>query len=258
MYQFTPSNKRKSKLPIIIFIGSLMILSVLVYIFRFQFMSAGNKASESTQDILQVVVTGATPKTVLLKRQAALEQKIAMLEQQLLGVQLIEDENRSLREILAYPLLENEQKKVVARVIAKPSQSFYDRIIIDRGESDGVAEGSMIIAGENILVAKIDSVNRNNAQALLLTGNFFSGDVVITRLGVTVPIAGKGSGNFELHVPRDLDVRDGDILTLPGYPQYIVGVIKSVQFDDRDPYQTVLARIPINVQELKFVRVVNQ
>jgi hypothetical protein len=75
-------------------------------------------------------------------------------------------------------------------------------------------------------------------------------------LGITVPVEGKGSGNFELHVPRDLDVRENDVMTLPGSPDFIFGVIKSVQFDERDPYQTVLARTPINVQELKFVRVI--
>lgn len=210
--------------------------------------------ANNTSNIISMTVNAGTPKKTLLHRQNILEQKVSSLEQQLLGLQLLEDENKSLREILSYPVI--TQTNVTARVISKPSQSLYDRIIIDRGQNDGITIGDMIIAGENILIAKIDSVSENNAQALLLSGNFFTGDAVVTRLGITVPIIGKGSGNFELHVPRDLDVRDGDVLTLPGFPQYIIGVIKSVEFDDRDPYQTVLVRTPMNVQELKFVRVV--
>lgn len=254
MYQFSASNKRKSKLPVIIFSGIFLLVGLVIYIFRFQLLSSGNMIANNTSDIISMTVNAGTPKKTLLHRQNILEQKVSSLEQQLLGVQLLEDENKSLREILSYPVI--TQTNVTARVISKPSQSLYDRIIIDRGQNDGITIGDMIIAGENILIAKIDSVSENNAQALLLSGNFFTGDAVVTRLGITVPIIGKGSGNFELHVPRDLDVRDGDVLTLPGFPQYIIGVIKSVEFDDRDPYQTVLVRIPMNVQELKFVRIV--
>jgi hypothetical protein len=69
-------------------------------------------------------------------------------------------------------------------------------------------------------------------------------------------VEGKGSGNFELHIPRDLEVRDGDVMTLPGFSDFVLGLLKTVQFDERDPYQTVLARTPVNLQELKFVRIV--
>jgi cell shape-determining protein MreC len=119
-----------------------------------------------------------------------------------------------------------------------------------------IAEGDRVIAGENGLIATIDQVTDSTAQGTLISGSFWKGDAVIARLGITVPVDGKGSGNFELHVPRDMDVRDGDVMTLPGSPDFVFGVIKSIQFDERDPYQTVLARTPVNVQELKFVRVV--
>jgi hypothetical protein len=116
--------------------------------------------------------------------------------------------------------------------------------------------GDKIIAGENGYIATIDQVSDTTSSGTLVSSNFFKGDAVITRLGITVPVTGKGSGNFELHVPRDLDVRDGDVMTLPGAPNFVFGIIKTIQFDERDPYQTVLARTPVNVQELKFVRVI--
>jgi hypothetical protein len=62
--------------------------------------------------------------------------------------------------------------------------------------------------------------------------------------------------DFEIHIPREIVVTDGDILGLPEYPSIAVGVVKSIIFDPRDPFQTVLARTPVNIQELNFVEVV--
>ncbi len=255
MYQYSGHRKKANTTQYVI-IGFLLLLGVVIFLVnRIFFMRIGSAIIETGENILSLSVTTATPKTVLIARQNALVEKITQLEERLLTVQLLEDENQSLRQLLSYT--QNQPTiQVVARVIAKPSQNLYDRIIIDRGANDQIPEGAIVITGENILLAQIDRVNPKSSEGLLFSGSFFSGDVIITRLGITVPVKGKGSGNFELYVPREIEVRDGDILTLPGYPQYIIGVIKSVQFDDRDPYQTVLARTPVNVQELKFVRVI--
>lgn len=229
----------------------LLIICIIASRFIFSSMSA---AKSVASDLVHQTISLATPKSILIARQEALQAENQTLTQQLAGVQLTEDENTSLREILNYPKLTHTV--VTARVISKPSQNIYDRITIDRGSADGIIVGDRVIAGENSFIATIDSVTEKTAQGTLVSGSFFTGDAIITRLGITVPVTGKGSGNFELHVPRDLDVRDGDVMTLPGSPDFIFGVIKSVQFDERDPYQTVLARTPVNVQELKFVRVV--
>jgi rod shape-determining protein MreC len=213
-----------------------------------------SSVTASASDLISQTVDLATPKSVLIARQNALQAQKSQIAQQLSGMQLMEDENNSLRQLLDYPKLATAT--IAARIISKPSQNIYDRIMIDRGARDGVVVGDKIIAGENSYLATIDKVTEATAEGTLVSGSFFTGDAIITRLGITVPVEGKGSGNFELHVPRDLDVRDGDVMTLPGSPDFIFGVIKSVQFDERDPYQTVLARTPVNVQELKFVRIV--
>ncbi len=255
---FNPNTRirRKSGLDVStiirIFIGVILLIICIV---SARLISKSMTAMKSVVgDLVHQTISLATPKSILVARQQELENQNQALTQQLLGMQLIEDENTSLRTILNYPKIAHSV--ITARVISKPSQNIYDRIVIDRGSVDGVSVGDRVIAGENSFIATIDSVTEKTAQGTLVSGSFFTGDAIITRLGITVPVTGKGSGNFELHVPRDLDVRDGDVMTLPGSPEFIFGVIKSVQFDERDPYQTVLARTPVNVQELKFVRVI--
>jgi cell shape-determining protein MreC len=227
---------------------------ILVIIFHNALFRIFTPISDISTNIIDTVIDSATPKKVLLARQRQLEEQNSALTAQVQGMQLLEDENASLRTILDYPKIVTTS--ITARIVAKPSQSVYDRVGIDRGSADGVMVGDKIIAGENGYIATIDQVSPRAASGTLVSSSSFKGDAVIARLGITVPVTGKGSGNFELHIPRDLDVRDGDLMTIPGAPDYVFGVIKSIQFDERDPYQTVLARTPVNVQELKFVRVV--
>jgi cell shape-determining protein MreC len=255
---FNPNTRisRKNSAPIGIVVRVFVAIIILVLFFiGAKFISrTASSVTTSASDLIAQTINMATPKSVLIARQNALQLQNEQLQQQLLGMQLTEDENNSLRTILNYPKIASVA--MPARVISKPSSNIYDRIIIDQGSSNGVTVGDKIIAGENSYLATIDTVTETTAEGTLVSGSFFAGDAIITRLGITVPVEGKGSGNFELHVPRDLDVRENDVMTLPGSPDFIFGVIKSVQFDERDPYQTVLARTPINVQELKFVRVI--
>ena len=232
----------------------VIVLIMIWFIFGFKIFKSMSAAKNVTADVLKQTINLSTPKTILIERQNALQQQNELLQQQLAGMHLTEDENTSLRQILDYP--KTNYTMVSARVISKPSQSIYDRIMIDRGSNDGIKIGDRVIAGENSFIATIDVVTDKSAEGTLISGSFWKGDAIISRLGITVPVEGKGSGNFELHIPRDLEVRDGDVMTLPGFSDFVFGIIKTVQFDERDPYQTVLARTPVNLQELKFVRVV--
>jgi cell shape-determining protein MreC len=242
-----------SRIPIGWWIFSVLVI-ILATVFHNALFRIFTPIHDTSVDVINTVVDSATPKKVLLNRQRQLEEKNSALTAQVQGMQLLEDENTSLRTILDYPKITTTS--IIARIIAKPSQSVYDRVGVDRGSADGVLVGDKIIAGENGYIATIDQVSPHAASGTLVSSSSFKGDAVIARLGITVPVTGKGSGNFELHIPRDLDVRDGDVMTIPGAPDFVFGVIKSIQFDERDPYQTVLARTPVNVQELKFVRIV--
>lgn len=251
----TRINKKSSINPMMVArIFVAVVLLVISIISARRIMKTMSAATSVSSQLISQTANLATPKTILIARGEALQAENETLRQQLAGIQLIEDENKSLRTLLDYPKI--AQETMTARVIAKPSQNIYDRIMIDRGTRDSVKIGDRIIAGENSMIATIDQVTETTAEGTLISGSFWKGDAVIARLGITVPVEGKGSGNFELHIPRDMDVRDGDVMTLPGSSDFVFGVIKSVQFDERDPYQTVLARTPVNVQELKFVRIV--
>jgi cell shape-determining protein MreC len=193
-------------------------------------------------------------KKTILANNNLLKAKIQEYEAQSVELQSLRDENQKLRAELSY--ISNPSEFIGAQVIAKPSQSLFNTLIIDQGSNAGIKVGQLVTVQGSIGLGTISSVSSKTATVELFTGPQFSGDLVMRNQNITVPAIGKGSGNFEIHIPREIKVIDGDILEFPDRPSIAVGVVKSIIFDARDPFQTILARIPVNVQELRFVEVV--
>lgn len=193
-------------------------------------------------------------KKALLAENATLKDDIEKYQADALELQMVREENEKLRAELSYT--QNIKTFVGAQVLAKPSQSLFNSLVIDRGSDAGIAVGQLVVTQGVVGLGKISSVSSKTATVELFSGPQFSGDLIMKNQNITVPAIGKGSGNFEIHIPREIRVIDGDILAFPESPNIAVGVVKSIIFDARDPFQTVLARTPVNVQELRFVEVV--
>jgi len=193
-------------------------------------------------------------KAALVAENKSLKEDIVSFKAEVLELQMVRDENEKLRTEASYrPAASNF---ITAQVIAKPSQSLYNSIILDQGTAQGVLVGQLVTIHQTVALGKVVQVTKNTATVHLFSGPNFKGDVIMKNQNITVPAVGKGGGNFEIHIPREITVMDGDILAFPESPNIAIGVIKSVTFDPRDPFQTVLARTPVNIQELRFVQVI--
>jgi rod shape-determining protein MreC len=198
-------------------------------------------------------VSTLTPKSVLIQEIKNLKDTLAEQEALVIENEQIKEENEALKKELSYtPAVE---QLLGAQVIGKPNQSLFNTLIIDRGSNQGVQLGQLVLAERSLGIGRVVGVSPTTATVELFGAPHFEGDVILAHKGVTVPAKGKGSGNFEIHIPREIAVADGDLLSFPEKPSIVIGVVKSVIFDPRDPFQTVLARLPVNVQELRFVEV---
>ncbi len=195
-----------------------------------------------------------TPKETLLVENAALKSQLQADQAELVGFQVTADENSKLQSELSY--LPNPTATIEARVLGGANESLNNTMIIDQGSDHGVAVGQLVTAQGTVGLGKVASVTSTTATIMLFSGPQFSGDLLMQSQNITVPAIGKGGGNFEIHIPREIKVTDGDLLAFPDMPDIAVGVVKSLIFDSRDPFQTVLASVPVNIQELSFVEVV--
>lgn len=200
------------------------------------------------------VVTMMTPKALLVEKNKQLQEQIKTYEAQVLALQQLRDENDQLKKEVSF--VTHNQEVVTVQVLGKPNQSLINSMVIGAGDKQGVHVGQLVTTQGNLGVGTVVGVASQTATVALFGAPQFSGDVLLVNKNITVPATGKGSGNFEIHIPREVAVSDGDLLAFPENPQVVVGVVKSIIFDPRDPFQTVLARAPVNVQELRFVQVV--
>jgi len=64
-----------------------------------------------------------------------------------------------------------------------------------------------------------------------------------------------GGGNFEVKLPRGVDIREGDVISFPAINTQIVGVVEKIKVKAADPFQTILFKSPVNIYELRFVEI---
>jgi cell shape-determining protein MreC len=258
-YHFDNQSKKKSfsraKIAVIFF-GVIVGIVILFGLGKLiQAISRGPAWLRNSSE--QAVVNTASllsPKRVLIAKINSLETQVQNDQASLVQLQVLQNENDALRTELSYQ--KDPSQVITASVIAKPSQSLYNSLIIDRGSSDGIVVGQLVTAQGSVGLGTIVSVSSHTATVQLFSGPQFSGNVVLQSQNITVPAIGKGGGNFEIDIPRTITVTTGDILVFPSNPDIAVGTVASVIFDPRDPFQTVLARVPVNIQELRFVEVV--
>lgn len=235
-----------------IIIGGISVFMIAPFLQSF--MKGPQWLQVQTKNSVVDVIGVLTPKKIILAQNVNLKNEIESYKAQLFELQLLRDENMQLRTEVSY--IQDPSSIIFARVLAKPSRSLYNSIIIDQGSKDGIMLGQMVVTRGVLGLGSISSVSENTATVELFSGPQFSSNLVMKNQNITVPAKGRGGGNFEIHIPREIVVTDGDILALPEDPNIAVGVVKSITFDPRDPFQTILARTPINLQELNFVEVV--
>jgi cell shape-determining protein MreC len=162
-------------------------------------------------------------------------------------------ENENLKEILGR---KNTNKNIIlAAILAKPNQSLFDTLIVDVGEKNGVKIGDMVFALGNVPIGRIAEIYPNSSKVILFSNAGEKTQVVISGGQVFMEIVGRGGGNFEMIIPRDLTLEKGNQVTMPGINPYVLAVVETIISDPRDPFTKVLLACPINIQELKFVQI---
>lgn len=215
------------------------------------------KASSMLGDQVAVTINALTPKSLLIHRIQKLEQEIQLLQETSLEHKAIAYDYQLLKQAVGYE--PREMVTIPARVVGHPGRSLFNTMIIDKGTQDQIAVGDLVTTAGTLALGRVVRTTSQTAVVELFSNPSFEDNVFLqNQQGVMVPAKGKGSSNFEIHIPREITVQEGDLLVLPENPLLVLGVVKSIKFDPRDPFQTILARVPVNVQSIGFVEVVKK
>ena len=178
---------------------------------------------------------------------SALRDQNEQLQQQLLSQQgalqrlhMLEEENQRLRELFEGANSQPYEYRF-AELLQVELDPFSHRVIIDRGASDGVQPGQAVIDGSGVM-GQVEDVQRHFARVRLISDPSHALPVQINRSGLRTVAYGTGeTGRLNLpNVPREADVREGDLVVTSGlghrFPGgYPVAVVTSI---DREEGQT--------------------
>lgn len=164
----------------------------------------------------------------LLRQNRVMQAKTAQLEQ-------IKAENATLRKMLG--LMESDKMAyVLAQIRYQRGNPFSDRLIIERGEKDGVKVGQPVLDDSTALLGQVIRVQAFNSEIRLISDRDFPVPVMVERNSLQAVIYGGSIPNtLEIRfLPFNSDIKVGDKLITSGldnvYPAGIpVAVVKSIK-----------------------------
>jgi rod shape-determining protein MreC len=177
------------------------------------------------------------------------------------GLRAIEEENSSLRELLAFAK-RREKPPIVAHVLARSPEAGTHTITIDRGADDGLMVDMPVIVGGGIVVGKIFKLERATSIALLLTDTR-------SRIGASTHNAAKTQGivqgkrglSLEMRlIPQNEEILRDDLVVTSGIEPMVprglvIGHIEAIESQERDPFKTASIVSPVAYDDLDIVAV---
>lgn len=164
----------------------------------------------------------------------------------------LEDENVVLKETLG----RNEGPKgVLAHVVTPPNRSIYDTMLIDAGAAERIVVGNTVYGLHDVALGKVLTVYEHSALVSLFSTSGVQTPGSVVGSGISVTLTGRGGGEYEIRMPRDIRFARGDVIAEQSAHANILAVVESIQADSRDPFITIRAKAPLNLQALPWVLV---
>lgn len=253
-------RRRNKKLVVLGIIGALVFVLFFTIGSR-PLLSTGYRVAEpfwqlrnrGLDQVEAVTDLAFRSKKDLLSEVAELRDARIVDEVRLLRAGLLEKENTELRQALGnvWP----EESWLVAGVLVRPPSTPYDVVVLDVGSEDGVVVQQLVFSRTGVILGVVQEVVKKQSFVTLFSTPGMNTQVVIAGQGVAVTAEGKGGGVYELHVPRDVVIAEGDAVVLPGRQTEVLGEIQKIIFDPRDPFQTAFVSAPINFYQERLVYV---
>ena len=182
-------------------------------------------------------------------------------QESLIKINLLEKDNRRLREIL-YLQESSNGEKISAAVISRKTGSWWRQIILNKGSKDGVEIGSSVI-GPGGLLGRVKSTSLFTSSVRLLTSPESKLGVWVDRIQINGLLVGSGDDYPNLIIySKDADIKVGDFVSsspastlLP--PNIPIGIVKSVEetFQEKTMAKILLLAKPHVIDWVQILKV---
>lgn len=145
----------------------------------------------------------------------------------------LSEENFRLRKLLSA----NEDTRVLAAVLARPSELPYDLIQIDRGTQQGVEVGAPVYIGSDVVIGLVVHTAPQYSFVELVTTPGFEATAFISGPDVVARIEGYGGGVARVRVPQGIPLSVGNLVYLPSVNPGVYGRISFIENEPTQPEQ---------------------
>jgi rod shape-determining protein MreC len=145
-----------------------------------------------------------------------------------------------------------------ARVVGKEPAYWYQTIVVDRGRTDDVLEGMIVLAPSGV-VGQVIHAGEHYSKILLANAPSSAIDAMIQKNRIRGILKGAGERGYILHyVLKNVDVQEGDYIVTAGiggvFPAGIpLGRVSKVHEKQRGMFQEIEVQPSVDFQKLEFV-----
>lgn len=190
------------------------------------------------------------------KENTELREKVFQSEIDNIKVKILEQQNADLKQSLLLSTDDQKETAIYAEITASRKQGSEDLLVIDKGTTQGIIKGDLVIYGGTVQIGKIIEVYSNSAIASL----YSSFDILTPiTVGSSTPAEarGKGLGSFEIRIPKGSTVQEGDLVRLRDHASsYALGTIGAVESADANPFQIAYFSFPVNPENMSYVAII--
>lgn len=185
-------------------------------------------------------------KKSLIEEHKRLQQEITRLSIQNLRTDYLASELESL-----YGLSDIDSDMVPAHVVLQES----DIMMVDIGAQQNVTIGDKVIAYDNVAIGVVSEVYDTTSRIELYSKAGQSINGVLFPHNINLIAKGYGGGSFVIETPREIEVAEGDIFYSLEQPGRVIGIVRAIEFDARDPFKQVYLSYPVNLSEIQMIGV---
>jgi rod shape-determining protein MreC len=197
----------------------------------------------------------------LLEENDRLKREHLLLSSKLQRYEILEGENRRLRNLLESSFRLND-RVLVAELVAVELQSFRRQIVINKGQRDGAYDGQPIVDATGIM-GQIVHVAPFSSTVLLVTDPNHALPVQVDRNGLRAIAVGTGQ-RYKLlleNLTSNADIRVGDLIISSGlgrrFPSgYPVGQIEKISRDPGEVFAKVVIKPSAQLSQSREVLMV--
>ncbi|MEY2664488.1 MAG: hypothetical protein RIT04_296 [Candidatus Parcubacteria bacterium] len=191
-------------------------------------------------------------RTGLMKENDMLSQRLEALISAEAQISELTQENTELKELLGRTVVKNP---ILATIIRNSQGTPYDTMIVDVGTEQGITVGSLVYALGSVPIGKVIEVHDTFSKVSLFSYAGQKFDVILGKKNITATATARGGSTFEITLPRDTEIVEGDPVSIPSIIPGVFGTVASIILSPSQAFSTIVFTMPVNIRELRWVEI---